>query len=89
MTPQVREALFARVLDNEQFAIAFANGRERWLDESEYEDINEYAVLFSEIPGIKVEKMHKRPFAATVLVEGARFKVTLTRRGTLRAEPLP
>lgn len=49
------------------------NGYERWLDEKDYEDINDYAILFRakvESGGGKFRKMTKRPFGFIAEING-------------------
>ena len=56
----------------------------RWLDEREYEDINEYATpIKNNLPdGVTLVKMSKRPFGFIFTVDGSsneyRFKINQT-----------
>jgi hypothetical protein len=59
------------------------NGFSRWQDEKEYEDIKNYAVLFtSKITEIGGEfiKMTKRPFGFQYKLAGATYHVTINGR---------
>ena len=54
-------------------------GYERWLDESEYEDIEDYSVLFAEkieAEGGEIKKMLKRPFGVRARFKNLRADVT-------------
>ena len=53
----------------------------RWMDEKEYEDINDYAVLFQkqvENKGGRFQKMTKRPFGFRAVVDQRTFQFYAT-----------
>lgn len=52
-------------------------GRDRWLDEKEYEEIDDYAIMYKsevEANGGKFVKMTKRPFGFVAEIEGVRVQ---------------
>jgi len=54
------------------------NAYSRWLDEKEYEDINDYAVLFQskvEAIGGQFIKMTKKPFGFKFILEDATYHI--------------
>ena len=56
----------------------FVNLAERWLDERQYEDIKDYKVALQKIAdkyGIKIDKMLKRPFGCSFVLESVRYTV--------------
>jgi hypothetical protein len=56
----------------------------RWLDESEYEDIADYAKIINkelEQYNLVVLKMSKRPFGFTFVVNGHVYAITLSANG--------
>lgn len=55
----------------------------RWMDEKEFEDINDYQKPLNPIAekfGVKITKMHKRPFGFTFEVDGRTYRVKSTGR---------
>lgn len=85
ITPTQREAVI-KILNNQQIANMFGSLQNRWQDEQEYEDINDYAIPLKKL-GLDVVKMVKRPFAAHVRVEGVivSFRVDM-RKGRFTAK---
>lgn len=74
MEMETREKMLAI---NSEVEIPLAYGYERWQDEKEYEDINDYATLFKdkvEKHGGKFLKMTKRPFGFKALIGGLTFQ---------------
>lgn len=56
----------------------------RWLDESEHEDINDYAAPINKAlkkHGVQVKKMTKRPFGFTFELGDGLYAVTVTSKG--------
>jgi len=56
---------------------------ERWQDEREYENINDYAKPLTALAtkhGLKIEKMNKRPFGCDVSINNRKFRVDVTAR---------
>jgi hypothetical protein len=58
------------------------NLRERWADEKEYEDINDYKdVIQTLIPEYPILKMTKVPFGFVVPIQGKRVHFTVFIKG--------
>jgi hypothetical protein len=58
----------------------------RWLDESQYEDINDYQKNLQTIGdkyGVIIVKMIKRPFGCEFTADGRRFRYTCTAKGVV------
>ena len=62
----------------------FFNLRDRWQDEQEYEDINDYKVPVDKLAAthnVVIEKMTKRPFGCIFRdADGNRFQIRVTAR---------
>ena len=65
------------IVNNEKVSNTFFNLYDRWRDESEYEDINEYGkclhkTIASEFPSLNAEYVSstKRPFGVKVKIDG-------------------
>jgi len=61
----------------------------RWQDEQQYEDIADYAKPLEAAAskhGVKIVKMHGRPFGVTLNVNGRLFRITVNSR-TLSWKP--
>jgi len=72
------------IVNNKNIMNAFVNLYLRWLDERDYEDINEYGkVLFGavtkEMPMAEVEyvKASKRPFGIRVMMDGREWYICI------------
>lgn len=56
---------------------------ERWLDEKDYEDINDYLPVVAKVAdefGVSIVKMTKRPFGFHFRVDGRTFAMTVNTR---------
>lgn len=56
----------------------------RWMDESQYEDINDYQKPLNPIAekcGVKIVKMTKRPFGCIFAVDGKEFQLKINSKG--------
>ena len=66
--------------NNGQIAALICNLYDRWLDESEYEDINDYLeVIQKKVP--EAFKMHKRPFGFTAKCDDGNIQITVKEDG--------
>lgn len=70
------------IVNNEKVGNTFFNLFDRWLDESAYEDINEYGkvianVIKNEFPqyGIELKKSTKKPFGVVISIDGASYHI--------------
>lgn len=73
----------------EKAARAFGSLYGRWLDESQYEDINDYAKAMQthHLPtGAKIESISKRPFKLVFVVDGKRYFLRANAREVLFGE---
>lgn len=64
-------------------AVTMENLYERWLDESEYEDIADYAEPLRPIAercGVVIERMSSKPFSCVYTVDGKRFRASVNSR---------
>ena len=64
----------------EEIEEVVSNAYERWLDEKEYEDINDYAILFQskvEAIGGQFIRMTKRPFGFIYTLDEATYQVSI------------
>jgi len=51
----------------------------RWMDEREYEDINEYKdVMVKSFPFIEITNVHKRPFGFTFNISKSTLRIKVT-----------
>lgn len=76
------------IINNEKIGNTFFNLYDRWRDECEFEDINEYGkvianVIATEYPSydVKLVQSMKRPFGVKINVCGLTFKVWVKLRG--------
>lgn len=56
---------------------------ERWQDEREHEDINDYAkplAKLAEKHGLSIIKMNKKPFGCNVSINNRKFQIDVTAR---------
>lgn len=62
---------------------------QRWQDESEYEDFNEYVEsMKTRLPaGAREVRMHRRPFQLDYVLNGQRMYMRATREGVRYNEP--
>ena len=77
-----------KIVNNEKVGNAFYNLYDRWLDESEYEDINDYGkaiadIMAKEFPSydIKLVQTTKRPFGVKVKINGSTYSVWVKIKG--------
>lgn len=78
MTEQERKEKAKRLF--EEMDEVISNAYVRWLDEKEYEDINDYAVLFQpnvEAIGGQFIRMTKRPFGFIYTLDEATYQVSI------------
>jgi hypothetical protein len=54
---------------------------ERWQDEKQYEDIEEYRAAATRFAGVPCIKAYKRPFGFAFEIEGKKYKVTVKAAG--------
>lgn len=73
----IKNELWAKIQTSEMFG----NLYERWLDEHEYEDINEYAKVLSDNIGVPITQSHKRPFGFTFQCDDGKIKITVRLQG--------
>lgn len=76
------------ILGNRNLFNTFANLWERWQDEKEYEDINEYGkVLFKKLTelhpnfGVTYVGANKRPFGIRVTIDGTTLNIFVKTQG--------
>jgi hypothetical protein len=76
------------IIKNEKVGNAFFNLYDRWLDESEYEDINDYGkaivkTIAKEFPScdIKLVQTTKEPFGVKVKMNGSTYSVWIKIKG--------
>ena len=77
-----------KIVNNEKVGNAFYNLYDRWLDESEYEGINDYGkaiadIMAKEFPSydIKLVQTTKRPFGVKVMINGSTYSVWVKIKG--------
>lgn len=77
-----------KIVNNEKVGNALYNLYDRWLDESEYEDINDYGkaiadIMAKEFPSydIKLVQTTKRPFGVKVKMNGSTYSVWIKIKG--------
>ena len=77
-----------KIVNNEKVGNAFYNLYDRWLDESEYEDINDYGkaivkTIAKEFPScdIKLVQTTKEPFGVKVKINGSTYSVWIKIKG--------
>lgn len=64
-------------------AEAIAYLYDRWQDEKEHENINDYSKPLEALAtkhGLKIEQMNKKPFGCTVSINNRKFKVDANAR---------
>lgn len=75
------------VINNDNIAKVFANGYSRWMDEKEYEDINDYGRVLADTIAKYTGKISrfvsatKRPFGVKVLSGGFKFHFAMKQKG--------
>ena len=81
MTTEERKNAIVSIINNEKVCNTFFNLYDRWRDESEYEDINEYGriianVIAKEFPNynVRLAQSTKRPFGVKIEIMG-KYKV--------------
>lgn len=75
-----------KVLDGTEIVLSNLYGR--WMDEREYENIEDYAAPINKVlepMGYKVEKMYKRPFGFTTQIGDYIIRYKMTSRN-IKAE---
>lgn len=75
-----------KVINNEEVSNTFANLWERWQDEKDYEDINEYGKVLhgaiNEIGECMLFKATKKPFGVKVYRAGQLIHFYMKRKGS-------
>lgn len=85
------------LLDNETISNTFFNLYERWSDESQYEDINDYEKVLAKVIRengfpISREKATKRPFGLKFMLDGQCWHTCVKLKGqylAIYAKPIP
>ena len=78
MSEQERKEKAEKLFD--EMGEVIGNAYERWVEEKEYEDINDYAVLFQpnvEAIGGQFIRMTKRPFGFIYTLDEATYQVSI------------
>ena len=76
------------IVNNEKVGNCFFNLYDRWLDESEYEDINQYGdviikTINDQFPqfGASLVSSTKRPFGVKIDLDGQKFHIQIKIKG--------